>query len=119
MKLDIFITQVLQDINLGIQNASNSTSRKYYVNNSDGKGVNFDVAVTTVNSSESETEGKAKAGIVEVLGAGVSKKIDNKTENSEISRIQFTIYVPIHTETETAVISRQMSSSSPGGVDWQ
>ncbi|MGH2612410.1 MAG: hypothetical protein ACRDFB_05110 [Rhabdochlamydiaceae bacterium] len=107
MKLDVFITNVLLDIDKGLNSAKEQTGKKYQVEGGNNKGVEFDIAVTTVNSTEAQAEGKAKVGFVEVLGAGVGAKLGNKNENSEISRIQFTIYVPPKTEQEIAAQSRE------------
>jgi hypothetical protein len=62
---------------------------------SDDKGISFDIAVTTAKSSGTQAEGEAKAGFVEVLGAQVGAKLEDKEENSQVSRIQFTV-VPHH-----------------------
>ncbi len=102
MKLDAFISSVLRDINTGLQQAKDETKRKYFIDIGGNRGVNFDIAVTTINSSESTAEGVAKAGFVEVLGAKVGGKLEGKTENSQISRIQFTVFVPDQTEEEAS-----------------
>ena len=100
MKLNEFVSQVLLDINSGIKTAYESSDRKYYVDTTNGNGVTFDVAVTTTTQSETSADGKISAGIIEVLGANVSGKIQGKTENSEVSRIKFTINVPYDTQAE-------------------
>jgi len=108
MKLNEFIKSVLVDINTGLTDAEKDTDKGYHIQGSDNNGVSFDIAVTTVNSSGSQVEGKAegKAGIgfVEVVGvhlnSGVGAKTEDKQENSAISRIQFTIYVPSSTNAE-------------------
>lgn len=98
MKLDEFITNVLQDIHTGLQNAENKTGKGYFIEVSDKKGVQFDIAVTVLNSENTTTEGKAQAGIIQVLGAGIGTKIENKEESNKVSRIQFTVYVPPKTK---------------------
>jgi hypothetical protein len=60
----------------------------------------FDIAVTTSNSHGTQAEAEAKAGFVEVLGAKVGASLEDKKENSQVSRIQFTVYVPHQTEEE-------------------
>jgi hypothetical protein len=100
MKLNEFITDVLKDIDNGLQEAKKITGRKYRVDTRENKGVTFDIAVTAENSSLTEAEGEAKAGFIQVLGARVGAKLENKQENSEVSRIQFTISVPSQTEQE-------------------
>jgi hypothetical protein len=108
VKLDDLITNVLKDINNGLHQAASNTDRKYSVVTTDNKGVSFDIAVTTVNSRESQAEGQAKAGFIEVLGANVGAKIGDKKENSQvIGRIQFTVYVPHLTNQEDAEWSRK------------
>lgn len=101
MKLDEFITNVLLDIDKGIISAKQTSNKKYHVNTTDNNGVLFDIAVTAANSTDSIAEGSAKIGFVQVVGAGLGSKSENKTENSQISRIQFTINVPKQTETES------------------
>ncbi len=112
MKLDAFISQVLLDIDSGLKNARSVSDRKYYVGTQDNNGVRFDIAVTTTSSSETNTEGKAKVGIIEVLGAGVGAKIGSKEENSEVSRIQFTVFVPSITEGEWNENKMQLQRNS-------
>lgn len=102
MKLNEFIANVLQDIDSGLKEAAEKTDKDYYVDVNTKNGVSFDIAVTTTNSSGSQVEGKAKAGIIEVLGAGVGAKLDDRKDNSEISRIQFTVVIPYETRTERA-----------------
>lgn len=107
MKLDEFIKNVLLDVDKGLKSAKEQTGRKYYIEGGNNKGVEFDIAVTTANSTDVEAEGKAKIGFVEVLGAGVGAKLGKSSENSEVSRIQFTIYVPPNTEQEIAAQSAE------------
>lgn len=102
MKLNEFISNVLQDIDNGLSVAKEKTHRNYYIELNGNSGVSFDIAVTTTNSTGSQAEGTAKAGIIEVLGAGVGAKLENKKENSEVSRIKFTVFVPSETEEEVA-----------------
>lgn len=102
MKLDEFITNVLLDIDKGLNGAREKARRRYLVDTSGQKGVSFDIAVTTIKATNSQAEGAAKAGFIEVLGAGVGAKLENKNENSEASRIQFTVYVPSQTDDEVA-----------------
>ncbi len=93
MKLDEFITNVLKDIEKGLKNAENVTEKYYFINPSDNGGVKFDIAVTVSDLKSSTTEGSAKAGFVQVLGAGLETKFENKEENSKVSRIQFTVFI--------------------------
>lgn len=115
MKLDKFISNVLNDIDNGMNSAKELTNRDYYVQTSDKAGVSFDIAVTTANSTDSKIEGHAKAGFIEVLGAGVGANINDKNENSEISRIQFTVHVPSYTIDEDQKYSQKINSAQDIG----
>lgn len=118
MQLRDFISKALEDIHNGLEIAKKNTNRDYAVEASGG-GVKFDVAVTTITTTESEIEGKATAGLIEVLGAGVKGKLDAKSENSEVSRIQFNINVPATTTEEDAEFDRKiMQSNSEAAEKW-
>ncbi len=100
MKLDEFVASVLHDINSGLSQAKSKTGRKYYIKVSDDKGVSFDIAVTTANSSGTQIEGAVKAGFIEVVGAKMGAQSEDKEENSQVSRIQFTVVPHAQTEEE-------------------
>jgi len=101
MKLNEFVTGVLNDIEAGLTEAEKNTNKKYFITDSNNiKGVLFDVAVTTTLSNNAMAEGKANAGIIQVLGAGVGGKMETNKENSEASRIQFTVFIPTLTKGE-------------------
>lgn len=106
MKLDEFVSQTLVDIHNGLAKAREVTNRKYHVDSSKN-GVNFDVAVLANSSNALEAEGKAKIGIIEVLGAGVSTKASKSSESGEVSRIQFSVQFPSRTEQEEAISDRE------------
>ena|SRR6266567_9249474 len=110
MKLDLFIAGVLNDINSGLEQARKENDKRYVVETSQSRGVNFDIAVTTVNSSGTQAEGKAKVGFIEVLGANVGAKMEDKKENSQVSRIQFTVFVPSKTEREYQVEQQRLEA---------
>jgi hypothetical protein len=114
MKINEFVANVLKDINSGIQEAEKHASRDYSVSNN---GVSFDIAVIAQNSSSTAAEGQAKVGFVQVLGASVDAKLENKKENSEVSRIQFTVYVPTQTKEEEAENSRQIQAANESQRD--
>ena len=77
----------------------NRTGKEYFIYPSkESDGVNFDIAVTVIDSKTESKEASAKAGFVQVLGAGVEGKIENKEESSKVSRIQFAVYVPRKTK---------------------
>lgn len=109
MKLDEFITNVLMDIDNGLKIAKEKANRSYYISSTDKGGVSFDIAVTTINTSESTAEGKAKVGFIEVLGAGVGGKLGKTSEHSEASRIQFFVHVPSQTKAESEEQARQIA----------
>ena len=111
MKLNEFVANVLQDINSGLKEAGQKTNRDYSVEVGSGGGVGFDIAVTTLSSKGSQTEGQAKAGFIEVLGANVGAKLEHKNENSEVSRIQFKVTVPFQTRAEAEGDSRKAIAS--------
>ena len=100
MKLDEFVSQVLQNIENGLTEAKNKTDKTYFIQTSNDGGVNFDVAVTTLKGDRYDIQGKMKVGIIEVLGAGVEANLGENTEKTEVSRIRFTVYVPSQTENE-------------------
>jgi len=106
MKLDEFIRNVLLDIEKGLKEAEKTTGKEYFIDPSGKtKGVNFDIAVTVIDSKTESKEGSVKTGFVQVIGAGVGGKIENKEESSKVSRIQFTVYVPKTTKLELEQIS--------------
>ena len=99
MKLDEFIKNVLLDIDKGLIEAEKITGKEYFIYPSkESDGVIFDIAVTVIDSKTESKEASAKAGFVQVLGAGVGGKIENKEESSKVSRIQFAVYVPRKTK---------------------
>ena len=100
MSLGEFIEQVLLEINTGLSKASDYADRNYYVDTTQSKGVDFDIAVTTVTSTSAEASAQAKAGVIQVLGIGIGGKAEGKIENSEVSRIKFTVYVPWKSKTQ-------------------
>lgn len=110
MKLDEFIANVLADIDSGLITAKGKANRNYYVSSTDKGGVSFDIAVTTINTSEKTAEGKAKAGFIEVLGADVGGKLGKISERSEASRIQFSVYVPSQTKAEVEEDFRRVAA---------
>ena len=111
MKLNEFVTNVLQDIDSGLKEAGQKTGRDYSVEVGSGGGVGFDIAVTTLDSKGSQVEGQAKAGFIEVLGANVGAKLEDKKESSEVSRIQFKVAVPFQTRAEAEEDHRKAMES--------
>jgi hypothetical protein len=71
MTLKEFISNVLQDIDEGLEAASQKTKRLYSVNTGredyNDEGVDFDIAITTSYSDSSKLEGSTKSGIIQVL----------------------------------------------------
>lgn len=116
MKLDEFIAGVLHDINSGLMNARGKTGRRYFVDTSQNKGVSFDIAIAAGSSTGKHAEGAAKAGFIDVLGANVGAKVDEKKENSEVSRIQFTINFPFQTEEEEKESWRALRANNQNSI---
>jgi len=118
MKLNEFISNVLLDIDEGLKIAKEKTDKSYYIDSSSNtiKGVHFDIAVTTANTDSYSVDGGAKGGVIKIFEAKVDAKIKNGNQNSEVSRIQFTIQVPTKTMREIAeesIVRNQMSEK-----DW-
>lgn len=113
MKLDEFISGVLKDINNGLLEAKTTTDRTYYTTHS---GVQFDIALTVGNASDIQAEGKARVGIIEVLGAGVGASVQSKQESSEVSRIQFTVHFPPRTNSEDAADRAELQEAKRGSL---
>lgn len=87
MKLRDFITTVLVDIELGVNDAARQTKRYTYLNSigtNGNEGVEFDVAVT----ANAEASGKVGA---EVFSIGA--KTEGKISQEEVSRIKFVVKV--------------------------
>jgi hypothetical protein len=118
VKLNDFLATVLQDINDGLRQAGANTDRKYSIGTTDNQGVSFDIAVTTVNTSGTQAEGQAKAGFIEVLGANVGAKVEDKKENSQVSRIRFTVHVPYQTTQEAEEGRRELVAKQRAVADW-
>src|SRR3954469_14913918 len=100
MRLDEFITSVLISINNGLSAAQEQTDRKYSVMSTythSESGVHFDIAVTTSSMSGSKAEGAARAGLIQVVDAKLGAEIEDRKEDSQISRIVFSVYVPPRT----------------------
>ena len=51
MKLNEFISNVLQDIDRGLHEAKEKTDRKYFVESGQNRGVHFDIALLLIKSS--------------------------------------------------------------------
>lgn len=117
MKIDEFVANVLKDINAGVLRAKEETHRGYSIGVTGSDGVSFDIAVTTSYSSSIEGEGKAKIGIIEVLGAGVGVKAGDKTEKNEVSRIQFSVHVPTMTKEEEDDYAREIQAINESNAE--
>ena len=87
MDLSEFITTTLVSIHKGIVNA-NSQSENTYIVTANNQVVNFDVAVTVSN----ETSKGGKGGL-HIHVAEASLGASSKKEESNISRINFTVGV--------------------------
>lgn len=107
MELKEFITATLVEIQQGVQDAIYECEQlklKGVINpiySADGnissqhisshrQNVDFDIAVTTENSSSSQQDGKVKGGI-KVLSGSIDKSDTEKESDSKSSRIKFSI----------------------------
>lgn len=112
MKLDEFVKSVLVDVESGLKEAKGSTGKNYHVELGPTGGVKFDIAVTITKSSTQTSDKKINASIVQVIGADVGATNQNKSEDNEITRIQFLVVVPKHTPQEDEAIQREAQESS-------
>ncbi len=103
MKLDTFISEALINIEKGMNTATNTTKKSYrIIDERDALGLEFDIAVTTVNSEVVGAQGEAKAGI-EVMGISLASakgmiSSDRTEGKSEVSRLKFSIHVKEYTD---------------------
>lgn len=96
MELKEFIANTITEIQKGVQLAIDQTENiKGAVNPVWGKqgmgrdnvqNINFDIAVTV-----SEKNGEQATGGIKVMGIGLDGKVNSSSENSYVSRIQFSI----------------------------
>lgn len=109
MNIGEFVSSVLVQIHNGIKSAEAEADKEYYIlTSNDKRGVYFDIAVTTTTMNSSKIEGEisadAKANLIQVVSAKLDAKVtgnsSQETENSEISRVQFTVYVPPRSKKE-------------------
>lgn len=113
MKLDDFIKKVLVDINNGINEASSATDRSYMVEISSNRGVHFDIAVTTRDSLSGKASSEDNSAVVEVLGKSVNvTEVESHNEQSDVNRIQFTVYVPSKTNTDHNSSMRELAKNT-------
>lgn len=82
MELNEFIKQSVREVMKGMLDAQTNT-HKFGINNDNGNGIEFDIAVTT----ETTKGGGGKLSVLNVVG------IDGKleTSKSQIHRIKFTL----------------------------
>lgn len=107
MELREFITATLVEIQQGVQEAINECEEKKIAGvinpiysktgnissqhiASHRQNVDFDIAVTTENSSSSQEAGKMKGGI-KVISGSIDKSDTEKESDSKSSRIKFSI----------------------------
>jgi hypothetical protein len=85
MKLSDFISETLAEIRDGVRKASDKDT-KFYIDNVESKGVQFDVAVTVRRTKGT----KKRAGLaLHVLEFGAAKK--DAEEEMAVNRIQFNV----------------------------
>lgn len=95
MELKDFIVSTVLDVQDAVCEIEELSGQKYRVSERDTKDysemgvISFDVAVTQADGQS--VSGKAKVGIVEVLGAGVDATLKEEAQNA--SRIKFALRV--------------------------
>lgn len=119
MNLKEFIANVLSDIDGGLRVASEKTDRGYIVETGNKGGVSFDIAVQASDSTSTKAGGQAKAGFIEVLGAGVNASIKDEKVKNETSRIQFKVYVPTQTKKEFAASAALEQQNKIENNNWE
>src|SRR5438874_735775 len=98
MKLKDFIKTVLVEMDVGIKEAAEQTSKRVYLMTyaSSGMytGIDFDVAVI----ASEEAQGKAGAEISVVSVGSIGAKANAKIASEEVSRVKFTIVADFDTQ---------------------
>ena len=106
-----FVKTILTEISAGVNEASkqveaeNSGTKINVVSNKRSSfcynitEVNFDLAVTSIETDAIKSDGKAGASI-KVLSAGVNQEKSTSFQNSNVSRITFSVVLgfPAHSE---------------------
>ena len=82
MELHLFIKESVREVIKGMTEAE-TDMHKFKINNDNGNGIEFDVAV----SAESSAEGKTEVSFLRVVEAGIKGNISE----SSTHRLRFTI----------------------------
>jgi hypothetical protein len=103
MNISEFVSNVLIQIEDGLNVAEKATGKSYYIQEPyKEKGVSFDIAITSVAIYDSKSEKKGdfslKSSVLQIaevdLNGEYEKGSGDKVENSKVSRVQFTVNVP-------------------------
>jgi hypothetical protein len=86
MNIEDFVKTVLQQIVNAVEKDS-ALDDSFYITT---KGIDFDLAVTTV-VSDTTTNSKSGEAKIKVLGGGILKGKESKESSEIASRIQFTV----------------------------
>ncbi len=108
MDLKNFIESVLTQLDSAVSGARKNTARDIAF--SDGKNIEFDIAVTVETNDSSTKEGAIK--VFEFLKAGIDSSVEDK--NKTISRIKFSLQVEGLTKTE--VVKNRVSNNWGPGI---
>lgn len=108
MELKDFVESVLIQLDLAVTGARKVTSRDIAF--SDGKNIDFDIAVSVESTDKSSVDGKIR--VFEILRGGAESSNEDKSRT--LSRIKFTLQVEGLTKTEVEAdrSSRQFSKPS-------
>lgn len=99
MQIKDFVKSVLLELNEAVDEARQQTSRDIVFTNTDGKRtVEFDIAVT----AEDTTESNGKAGVKVMSFVEAGGNLAKGSRNSTVSRIQFGVRVDSLTKAEDA-----------------
>lgn len=98
MELKEFVKNVLVDLNLAVDEASNSTNRTIrFSENEKNRTIEFDVAVTA--EKKGTTTGKAGVKVLGIAEGG--GKLEKESKTSVVSRVKFGVRVDPHTRQES------------------
>lgn len=93
MELDEFVRRTIEQVITGVSQAcKHAKENGAMITSNRLQPIEFDVAVTTTEGSESK-----KSGGIAVWGLGLNAQGRNEMTNSSVSRIKFTVMVALPT----------------------
>jgi hypothetical protein len=96
MELDEFVRKTLEQVIDGVgQACKHARANKAHIGSSSYSPIEFDVAVTVTEGSESKADGGIK-----VAGIGIGGHGKTELTNSSVSRVKFTVLVSLPTTVE-------------------